>query len=259
MTEVTIRLIFFIGVLLIVVTLELFFPKRKLQQKKSIRWLNNLLLVFINTILLRVLFPIAAVGVALFCEINKIGILNYFEITQLLKIVIAFIVLDFSIYLQHLIFHYISILWRIHKVHHADMDIDVTTGLRFHPLEMILSMLIKMVVVAIIGAPVLAVIIFEIILNASSLFNHGNIKLPRIFDKILRFFIVTPDMHRIHHSTIVNETNSNFGFNFSIWDRLFKTYKAQPIKGHYDMNIGLDEYRDTKTTQSIKSMLKMPF
>ncbi|QLE78673.1 sterol desaturase family protein [Francisella sp. Scap27] len=259
MTEVTIRLIFFIGMLLIVATLELFLPKRKLQQKKSTRWLNNLLLIFINTILLRLIFPVAAVGVALFCELNKIGVLNYFEFAESLKIVIAFIVLDLSIYLQHVLFHHIPILWSIHKVHHADMDIDVTTGLRFHPFEMILSMLIKIVVVTIIGAPVLAVIIFEIVLNATAMFNHGNIGLTKNVDKILRVFIITPDMHRVHHSTVVGETNSNFGFNFSIWDRFFKTYKAQPSKGHYEMNIGLDEYKDARTTQSIKGMLEIPF
>lgn len=205
-------------------------PKRKLQQKKSTRWLNNLLLIFINTILLRLIFPVAAVGVALFCELNKIGVLNYFEFAESLKIVIAFIVLDLSIYLQHVLFHHIPILWSIHKVHHADMDIDVTTGLRFHPFEMILSMLIKIVVVTIIGAPVLAVIIFEIVLNATAMFNHGNIGLTKNVDKILRVFIITPDMHRVHHSTVVGETNSNFGFNFSIWDRFLKPIKLNLVK-----------------------------
>ncbi len=196
---------------------------------------------------------------ALWCEVNSIGILNYLNISQVFKIIVAFIVLDFAIYLQHVLFHYVPVLWRFHKVHHADQDIDVTTGLRFHPLEMILSMIIKMIVVAVVGAPVLAVIIFEVVLNATAMFNHGNIGLPKVFDSIIRLFIVTPDMHRVHHSTIVKETNSNFGFNLSIWDRVFKTYKAQPSKGHIDMDIGLDEYRDRKTTQKLASMLKMPF
>lgn len=259
MTEPIIRLSCFIGVLIIVAILEIAFPKRKLQLKKSLRWSNNLLLVFINTILLRLIFPIAAVGVALYSQVYQIGLLNYLEVPQLFAVVIAFIILDLSIYCQHLIFHHIPILWSIHKVHHADMDIDVTTGLRFHPLEMILSMLVKMLVIIIIGAPALAVIVFEIILNASSLFNHGNIGLPKPLDKILRVLIVTPDMHRVHHSTIVNETNSNFGFNLSIWDRVFKTYKADPTKGHLNMDIGLDEYKDPKISQGIKGMLKIPF
>ncbi|MGQ4002175.1 sterol desaturase family protein [Francisellaceae bacterium CB299] len=259
MTETTIRMSFFLGVLLLVIVSEIFFPKRALRLKKSLRWANNLTLVFINTILLRLLFPIAAVGVALWCEVNSIGILNYLNISQIFKIIIAFIVLDFAIYLQHVLFHYVPVLWRFHKVHHTDQDIDVTTGLRFHPLEMILSMIIKMIVVAVVGAPMLAVIIFEIVLNATAMFNHGNIGLPKVFDSIIRLFIVTPDMHRVHHSTIVSEANSNFGFNLSVWDRLFKTYKAQPSKGHTNMDIGLDEYRDRNITQKLASMLKMPF
>lgn len=259
MTEPIIRLSCFIGVLCIVAMLELVFPKRKLRLKKSYRWSNNLALVVLNTVVIRLVFPIAAVGVAFWCNTNNIGALNYFKIAEPVNVIIAFIILDLSIYVQHLIFHYIPLLWSIHKVHHADMDIDVTTGLRFHPLEMILSMLIKMTIVAIIGAPVLAVIIFEIILNAGSLFNHGNIRLPKIVDKILRFLIVTPDMHRVHHSTILSETNSNFGFNLSVWDRVFKTYKAQPSKGHLGMDIGLDEYKDPKMSQKLQNILKIPF
>lgn len=172
---------------------------------------------------------------------------------------IAVLVLDLAIYLQHVAFHFLPTLWRLHRVHHADMDFDVTTGLRFHPLEIVLSMLIKFAVVIFIGAPVLAVIVFEIVLNAAAMFNHGNVRLPKSLDRLLRWVIVTPDMHRVHHSVIVKETNSNFGFNFSWWDRLFATYRAQPKAGHEQMDIGFTQYREVKQSQGLWGMLLIPF
>ena len=257
--EMTIRLFCFSSIFLIVALFEYFFPKRKLQLNKTLRWLNNLVLIFINTLTLRLIFPVAAVGIALWCQTHGFGVLNYLELPQILRTIIAFVVLDFAIYLQHVMFHYIPVLWRFHKVHHADQDIDVTTGLRFHPIEIVLSMLIKFAVVVFVGAPVIAVVVFEIVLNATAMFNHGNISLPKKIDAVIRFFIVTPDMHRVHHSTIVKEINSNFGFNFSIWDKLFGTYIAQPSKGHINMKIGLKEYTDSKITQKLINILKMPF
>lgn len=213
----------------------------------------------LNTFLLRVIFPTTAVGVALLCNDYNFGLLNILDIPLWTKITIAFLVLDFAIYIQHVLFHYLPLLWRFHKVHHIDLDYDITTGLRFHPVEIILSMLIKFAVISFIGAPILAVIIFEITLNGLALFNHGNIRLFKRLDNFLRLFIVTPDVHRVHHSTISSETNSNFGFNLVFWDKFLGTYKKQPKKGHISMDIGLEEYKDSNTTQSIGSMLKIPF
>ena len=239
--------------------LEIFFHKRSLKLSRKFRWTNNIALILLDTIILRILFPFAATSVALWCQINGVGILHQLHIYFVLQIIIAFVVLDLAIYFQHILFHYIPFLWRFHKVHHTDQDIDVTTGLRFHPIEMVLSMLIKFAVIVIIGAPVLAVIIFEVVLNATSMFNHGNINLLKKLDKVMRFIVVTPDVHRVHHSTIVKETNSNFGFNLIIWDKLFKTYKAQPSKGHLDMDIGLEGYLSSRVTQKLINILKMPF
>ena len=257
--ETLIRLSFFIGIFVLLIIWEFIVPRRNLEVSKTLRWKNNLYIIIINTVLLRLLFPVAAVGVAVWCSYHSVGFLNIIFIPEILKIIVAFLILDFAIYLQHIIFHYIPIFWKFHKVHHADQDIDVTTGLRFHPIEIVLSMLIKFAVVVFVGAPVIAVIVFEVVLNATAMFNHSNIRLPKKIDAFIRFFIVTPDMHRVHHSTIVKEANSNFGFNFAIWDRLFGTYIAQPRKGHLDMDIGLDEYRDSRTTQKLINMLKMPF
>ena len=259
MNEAIIRLSVFISVLIVIMLLEIVSPRRQLKLSRKLRWLNNLILIIINTIVLRLVFPFAAVGAALWCQINQVGVLNYLDISPIFKVIIAFVVLDFAIYLQHILFHFVPVLWRFHKVHHVDLDFDVTSGIRFHPIEMILSMLIKFAVIAVIGVPVLAVIIFEVVLNATSMFNHGNIRLPQKLDSLIRVFIVTPDMHRVHHSSIVKETNSNFGFNFAIWDKLFSTYIAQPSKGHIDMDIGLKEYKDSNTTQKLVNILKIPF
>lgn len=254
------RLSFFFTVLLVMLIWETIAPKRTYKQKLGLRRkFNNLLLVFLNTIMLRLIFTTAAVGVAMWCQLHKVGLLYAFEIPLWLTTIISFLVLDFAIYIQHVLFHFLPILWRIHRVHHADMEYDVTTGLRFHPIEIILSMVIKFCIIIFIGAPALAVIIFEIMLNATAMFNHGNVRLASKIDKYLRYIVVTPDMHRVHHSVIPKETNSNFGFNLPIWDRIFQTYISQPKLTHEKMEIGLDQFRDPKQTQTLWRMLTMPF
>jgi len=257
--EVAIRLGFFFGILVAMALWEIIAPRRSLTISKSVRWTNNLGLVFLNSILLRLIFPAAAVGVAAFAVKNDWGLLNYFELPFVLAVVLSVVVMDFIIYLQHVLMHAVPTLWRIHRVHHADLDYDVTTGARFHPIEIILSMLIKFATIVVLGPPVVAVVIFEVILNAMSMFNHGNVRLPLGLDKVLRLFVVTPDMHRVHHSVEDNETNSNFGFNLSIWDRLFGTYIAQPREGHEGMTIGIHGYRDPRQVDQLPGMLVLPF
>lgn len=257
--ELLIRLgIFFIVFGIIAIT-EIIVPRRILTVPKLTRWFNNLGLVVLNSILLRFLFPAAAVGMALFAKDQGWGLLNYYNLPLWFTVLVAVIALDFIIYLQHVMVHAVPVLWRLHRVHHADLDYDVTTSLRFHPLEMILSMMIKIVTVLILGAPVLAVIIFEVLLNATAMFNHGNLRLPKGIDKVLRLIVVTPDMHRVHHSIEEDEANSNFGFNLPWWDRMLGTYRAQPVLGHEKMTIGYREIRDAKTCVSLPGMLNMPF
>ncbi len=257
--ETTLRLSFFIGMLVIIGLWETLAPRRALKVSRLLRWGNNLGLVFFNSFLLRLIFPVAAVGMAAFAQQHGWGILNYYTIHPLLAIGISIIAMDFIIYLQHVLVHAVPVLWRLHRVHHADLDYDVTTGARFHPIEIILSMLIKLATIVVLGPPVVAVIIFEITLNAMAMFNHGNIGLPASLDKLLRFFVVTPDMHRVHHSVEDDETNSNFGFNLSCWDRLFGTYREQPRGGQLDMQIGIHKFTDIKQTNWISGMLIMPF
>jgi sterol desaturase/sphingolipid hydroxylase (fatty acid hydroxylase superfamily) len=257
--ESTIRMSFFIGILVIMATWEILKPKRQLTVSKLVRWGNNLGLVFLNSFLVRLVFPAAAAGVAAFASTHGWGLLNYYSLSDALSIVIAIVVLDFMIYLQHVLVHAVPALWRLHRVHHADLDYDVTTGARFHPIEIFLSMLIKFSVIIVIGAPVVAVIIFEVILNAMAMFNHGNVGLPEKIEKIIRMFVVTPDMHRIHHSVEDDEANSNFGFNLSCWDRLFGTYRQQPRHGHDGMMIGIRQFRSTKQSSWISGLLIMPF
>lgn len=257
--EWQIRLGFFLGVFALIGLWELAAPRRALTLSKAVRWLANLELVVLNTVVLRLLFPAAAVGMALFAQEHEWGLLNLFEIPYWLAVVVCVIALDFFIWLQHVMLHAIPVLWRLHRVHHADLDFDVTTGLRFHPLEIILSMLIKFAVIALLGPPVLAVIVFEVMLNATSMFNHSNVRLPLGLDRVLRLFVVTPDMHRVHHSIEEDETNSNFGFNLPWWDRLFGTYQAQPRDGHEGMTIGITTFRDPRQCDHILGMLRMPF
>jgi len=257
--EKSIRLGFFFGVFLLIALWELVSPKRRLTVPKGSRWLGNLGIVVLNTVVLRLVFPTAAVGVAAFTAHQGWGLLNYFQIPMLMAIVLSVIVMDFIIYLQHVMVHAVPALWRLHRVHHADLDYDVTTGARFHPLEIILSMLIKFTVIVLLGPPVAAVILFEVLLNAMAMFNHGNIHLPNSIDKVLRWIVVTPDMHRVHHSVEDDEANSNFGFNLPWWDRLFGTYRAQPRAGHQDMVIGIHKYRDPKHVNRLPGMLLLPF
>ncbi|HEV2548900.1 MAG TPA: sterol desaturase family protein [Stellaceae bacterium] len=215
-------------------------------------------MVALNTLALRLAFPLAAIGVAALGEQRGWGLLNSLDLPPSIKIAVAFVLLDFAIYLQHVMFHAVPALWRLHRMHHADLDFDVTTGARFHPIEILLSMGLKLGVVAALGAPAVAVLVFEVALNATAMFNHGNVGLPDWLDRVLRWIVVTPDMHRVHHSAVPNETNSNFGFNLPWWDRLLGTYRAQPAAGHQDMTIGLDTFRDPGQLR-LDRMLVQPF
>ncbi len=244
--EAAIRAGVFFGIFFTVALWELLSPRRTLSVPKVTRWVNNLGIVFFNTFLLRLLFPLMAVSIAVLAEKGNWGLLNNLSFSYTVKFIFAVIFLDFAIYMQHVMVHSVPLLWRLHRMHHADLDYDVTTGSRFHPVEIILSMIIKMFVVAALGAAPETVVIFEILLNATAMFNHGNIKLPSQIDSVLRLLIVTPDMHRVHHSVERRETNSNYGFNFPWWDRIFGTYCAQPEKGHLKMTIGLHQFREKK-------------
>lgn len=258
--EKEIRMGFFFGMLIIIAVWELLAPKRALTISKSVRWINNLGLVFFNSFILRVLFPAAAVGVAVFATEQGWGLFNYYsDVPFWFATVAAIVIMDFVIYVQHVMVHAIPVLWRLHRLHHADLDYDVTTGARFHTLEIILSMLIKFATILLLGPSVVAVIIFEIMLNATAMFNHGNISLPKTLDKYLRLILVTPDMHRVHHSIEDDEANSNFGFSLPWWDRLFGTYRDQPRAGHINMTIGINKYRDPKLVSWLPGMLIMPF
>jgi sterol desaturase/sphingolipid hydroxylase (fatty acid hydroxylase superfamily) len=226
---------------------------------RALRWTSNLGLVLLNTLLLRLIFPLAAVGVAAFCVTNGWGALNHFQVPFWLAAPLAVIAMDFVIWLQHVMFHAVPVLWRLHRVHHADLDYDLTTGSRFHPIEIALSMLIKVATITVLGPPVVAVVIFEVILNAAAMFNHGNIRLPASVDRVLRWVIVTPDMHRVHHSVEDDETNSNFGFNLPWWDRLLGTYREQPRAGQVGMTIGIHGHTDLREVARLDGMLLMPF
>jgi sterol desaturase/sphingolipid hydroxylase (fatty acid hydroxylase superfamily) len=258
LTEQDIRLSVFAAVLLLVALWEIIAPRRPLLDNKRRRWFTNLSLVVIDTVAVRLLFPILPVALAQLSEARGWGILTAMGMPLWLNILLSVIILDFIIYLQHVLFHHIPTLWRLHRMHHTDLDLDVTSGNRFHPLEIILSTLIKMAAVLFLGAPAVAVLAFEVVLNACAMFNHGNIRLPAGLDRLLRLFLVTPDMHRVHHSTIVRETNSNFGFNLPWWDRICGTYRPQPEKGHLDMNIGLKEFRDPEKLTLLRLLLQ-PF
>ena len=242
-SEPVIRLVFFFGIFAVMALWERWLPRRKRSFSRAQRWPSNLGIVVLNTVLLRVVFPTTAVGLALYGEQNGWGLLNSYPVPYWLAVVAAVAFLDFAIYLQHVMFHAVPALWQLHRMHHADLDFDVTTGARFHPVEILLSMIIKFGVVVALGAPALAVLLFEVLLNATAMFNHGNVHIPTGIDRILRLFVVTPDMHRVHHSVIVEETNSNFGFNLPWWDRLFGTYRAQPRAGHEKMQIGIEDFR----------------
>lgn len=242
-SEPVIRLSGFLGVFALLAAWELLSPRRTPALRRIDRWPGNLGMVAVDTLVSRVLFPTAAVGLALFAETRGWGLLNHTGLPAWAEIAVAVVVLDLVIYGQHVLFHSVPLLWRVHRVHHADLDFDVTTGLRFHPVEIVLSMLIKLAAVAALGAPALGVLIFEVVLNAGSMFSHSNAKLPIGADRVLRRLLVTPDMHRVHHSVVPRETHSNFGFNLACWDRMFGTYRAQPAAGHDAMTIGVPEFR----------------
>ena len=256
--ESYIRLGFFLGLFSLLTIWEISSPKRQLLQLRRLRWFSNIGLIVISSVLIRFILPTAAVGVALHVEQNNLGFLSYYDLSLMIKFLLAFILMDLAIYFQHVMFHALPMFWRFHRVHHSDLDCDITTGLRFHPFEMVISILFKFLIIISIGAPVLAVVVFEIILNAASMFTHSNIKIPSVIERIVRWFIVTPDMHRIHHSINENETNSNFGFFMSIWDRMFGTYIKDPEQGHINMKIGLQGFREAKW-QNLRWLIYLPF
>lgn len=256
--EGMIRLSVFGGVLVLMAALETLFPRKPRTQPRLIRWVTNFGILVFYSALLRLLFPVMAMGVAVFAVSKGWGLLNLIEMPLWVHIVISAILLDLAVYWQHVASHKIPAIWAFHKMHHADRDIDVTTGNRFHPVEIILSMLYKMLVVLALGPHVVGVILFEIILNGSAMFNHANLRLPLWLDKIVRLVFVTPDMHRVHHSVIPRETNSNYGFNLTLWDRIFGSYIDQPQQGHDNMTIGLPQYQTDKPSHLLWCLM-LPF
>jgi sterol desaturase/sphingolipid hydroxylase (fatty acid hydroxylase superfamily) len=254
--EPWLRLTVFAGVLLLMVVWEIAAPRRAGGPPRAQRWPGNLGLVIVDTVLLRLVFPTAAVGVAVLAEQRAWGLVNLLSLPPWLTVVGCVFALDLIIYLQHVLFHAVPSLWRLHRVHHTDLAFDVTTGLRFHPVEILLSMMIKMVAIAGLGAPAVAVLIFEIVLNATAMFNHGNVRIPAAIERWLRLVVVTPEMHRVHHSIVRNETNSNFGFNFPWWDRWFGTYRAQPAAGHRAMIIGVEQFREARDLRLDRLLLQ---
>ena len=257
--EPAVRAAAFAGILAAMAVWEVLAPRRTPSLPRLRRWTSNLGIVFLNTALLRLVFPLGAVALAGLAQARGWGLLNVYQVPFAAAVVAAVVALDLAIYFQHVMFHAVPALWRLHRVHHADLDFDVTTGARFHPIEIALSMLIKMAAILVLGPAPVAVMIFEVVLNATAMFNHGNVRLPQALDRMLRLLVVTPDMHRVHHSIEEHETNSNFGFNLSIWDRLFRTYKPQPNAGHEGMTIGIRDHRDPKLVSDLPGMLVLPF
>ncbi len=255
--EPIVRLSAFFGVFGAMALWELVAERRHLRAPKGSRWVANISLVVVNTLVLRLFSPIAAMGIAAIAAERGWGLLNNVTIPYPVAVVASVIVLDLAIYLQHVMFHAIPALWRLHMVHHADVDFDVTTGSRFHTIEIVLSMGIKMAAVAVLGTPVIAVLIFEVLLNATAMFNHANVRLPRVVDRVLRWIVVTPDMHRVHHSVKSRECNRNFGFNLPWWDRLLGTYRDQPAEGHEQMQIGVTHIQEIR--QPLHWLLALPF
>ncbi len=248
----------FFAVFAVMALWELVASRRELSQSRGKRWLVNVAISAVGSLTVRILFPAAAVGAALLAEQRGWGLFNQVELSRTLTVIISIAVLDLAIYLQHVMFHAVPMLWRLHMVHHSDQDFDLTTAIRFHPIEIVLSVVIKFAVIVALGAPPEAVLIFAILLNATAMFNHGNVRIPRGVDRWLRWVIVTPDMHRVHHSIETDESNLNFGFNLPWWDRLFRTYRAQPREGHRGMSIGVRYLQQTDPGGLIR-LLKMPF
>jgi sterol desaturase/sphingolipid hydroxylase (fatty acid hydroxylase superfamily) len=237
---------------------ELLAPRRALTVGRGGRWPGNLGILLVDVLTVRVLVPTAAVGAALYAAGNGVGLIHGLHLRLSVAALIGFLALDLAIYVQHVVFHKVPVLWRLHRMHHADLDIDVTTGVRFHPFEILISLLIKIALILALGIPVVAVILFEVVLNVTSMFNHSNVSMPAWLDRALRFIVVTPDMHRVHHSILRHETDSNFGFNLPWWDRLFGTYRAQPEAGHLGMTIGIPAFRDPRELR-IDRLLTQPF
>ena len=257
--EPAIRLVAFFGFFTLMAVWEALAPRRVRLVPRRVRWLHNLALVVLNSLLLRLLFPVAAVEFAVLAAARGWGLLNAIEAPFWWAFVLAVIALDFAIYLQHVLFHAIPLLWRVHRVHHADPDFDVSTGARFHPLEIVLSMLIKFAAIAVLGAPAAAVLVFEVLLSATAIFNHANLHLPESVDRFLRWILVTPDMHRIHHSMEAFEANSNFGFNLPWWDRLFGTYRAYAHLPQESMAIGVEGITGSNNAIKLSGLLSIPF
>ena len=256
--EIAVRLGAFVAVLVTMALWEVLTPRRPSSYSRIRRWPNNLGIVALNTALVRILLPGAAVGLALIGEQRGWGLLNQVPVPRWAAVLVSVILLDLAIYLQHVMFHAVPALWRVHRMHHTDLHFDVTTGVRFHPIEIVLSMLFKLGLVAALGAPAMGVLLFEVLLNATAMFNHGNVRMPLGLDRLLRWLVVTPDMHRVHHSILVQETNSNFGFNLPWWDWLLGTYRDQPAVGHNAMTIGIEQFRDARELR-LDRMLLQPF
>lgn len=255
--EPQVRLTFLFSILAIMAIWELIAPQRRREIPRLLRWSNNFALTVIDTVLVRLTFPLMAVGMAAYATEQGWGVFNLLKIPSWIAFVFSFLLLDLAIYLQHVMFHAVPMLWRLHRVHHSDLEFDVTTGLRFHPIEILISMAFKLVLIVVLGTPAIVVLIFEVVLNGSAMFNHSNVRLPFALDRLLRLFVVTPDMHRVHHSVRASETNSNFGFNLPWWDRVFGTYRAQPKDGHERMKIGIEQFRTTRDLW-IDQMLVQP-
>jgi sterol desaturase/sphingolipid hydroxylase (fatty acid hydroxylase superfamily) len=256
--ELDLRLGGFLGVLAVMALWELCAPRRRLSASRWRRWTSNLGIVAVDALMLRLLLPVATVGAALLAEEQGWGLFNAVSLPPWAAVLVSILILDLAIYGQHVVFHKVPFLWRLHRVHHTDIDLDATSGVRFHPFEIAFSLVFKIAIIAALGAPAVVVVAFEVLLNATALFNHGNVRLPLGLDRILRWVIVTPDMHRVHHSVHRDETDSNFGFNLALWDRLFGTYRDQPRGGHLGMTIGLKAFR-SRREQSLRRLLIQPF
>jgi sterol desaturase/sphingolipid hydroxylase (fatty acid hydroxylase superfamily) len=253
------RLVVFLSIFIFMAIFELVKPRRQLKFSKFRRWFSNILLTFLSSLSAKYILPFTGISAAIFAEKNRIGLFNDVEINPFLSTIFVILIFDMVIYWQHRIFHKIPILWKLHKVHHADPDYDVTTGARFHPIEIMMSMMIKVFIIFALGAPVFAVFLFEAILNGMAMFNHSNVRLPEKLDGVLRKIFVTPDFHRVHHSVRADEHHKNFGFNLSLWDYLYRSYKGQPNEGHEDMAIGLSYLKKESKVISLFGMILIPF
>jgi sterol desaturase/sphingolipid hydroxylase (fatty acid hydroxylase superfamily) len=253
--ETAIRIGCFLVLFAVIAVAEILAPRRPLTVKRFLRWFGNWSVHLVNSLFPRLLFPILPVGMAVLWAQKGWGLLNIAPLPEAAAIIISVLAFDLVIYAQHVLFHRVHFFWRLHRMHHTDLDLDLTSALRFHPLEIVISLLIKMAVVALLGPPAIAVFVFEILLNGMAMFNHGNFRIPAWPDSLLRRIVVTPDMHRIHHSILRQESNHNFGFNLSWWDRLFGTYQTQPSAGHEGMTIGLTGFMDIRYARFWKMIL----